>query len=288
MRLSFTAPLSGGTCTVRDFLRHCGVSAQLIKDVKYTDEGFLLDGARVHTNASVKAGQTVSFALPDQPFTTVQPEDIPLEIVYEDMHCMVLNQPAGMAAHPTLGYKSGTLANAFCGLMRARGTPAPFRAVNRLDRNTSGLMLCALNTYSAAALSHAVHKEYIAVLEGVLPLGSGEINAPIARCAGSLITREVRADGKASLTQYTVLATGGGHSLVRCVPKTGRTHQLRVHFAHIGHPMAGDDLYKGHTDFIARHALHCESLRFAVGGQEQHTVAVPPPQDMQTLINTLL
>lgn len=302
---------------LRDFLRRRGVSSTLARAVK-REGGFFCDGAPIHTDARLCAGQHILFALPPEPETDVLPQRLPLEIVYEDAHAMVLNKPAGQTVHPTRGYADGTLANAFCGVMAARGADTVFRPVNRLDKGTSGLVLCAMNAYAAPLLAASAQKVYYAVAEGMLESDSGAIDAPIALAHGSLIQRCVcgqdrqdaqdgqdRQDGRdaqdrqdardgrnaqdgqgrPSRTEYTVLARGGGHTLLRVVPVTGRTHQIRVHFASIGHPLAGDDLYGGSTAQLARPALHCGELSFLPPeGGARRTFRAALPADLQALL----
>ena len=134
--------------------------------------------------------------------------------------------------------------------------------MNRIDKDTSGLVLAAKNAYAAPLLARNVKKRYDAIAEGELPLGEGVIDAPIGRQAESIIGRCVTPEGKPSRTEYTILEADHGLSLAACVPVTGRTHQIRVHFASIGHPLAGDDLYGGSREKIGRQALHCASQTF--------------------------
>ena len=222
MTLEFTVEQKENGMLLRDFLRKRGVSAALAKGVKASD-GFFRDGAPVHTDMRLSAGQRISFALPPEPPTEVLPQALPLDILYEDAHAMVLNKPAGQTVHPTRGYADGTLANAFRGRMAARGSAAVFRPVNRLDRGTSGLVLCAMNAYAAPLLAAAVQKVYYAVAEGLVDGEEGAIDAPIALAHGSIIQRCVCGRGRPSRTEYRVLARGGGHTLLRVVPVTGRT-----------------------------------------------------------------
>lgn len=284
-QLSFVvSPQFEGRC-LRDFLREIGVSATLIKAVKNETGGFLANGDPVRTCDPVHRGQTVTFVLPPEPPTSVQPQMIPLSIAYESPHVMILEKPAGMAVHPTLNYKDGTLANAYMGLMYKRGEPGVFRPVNRIDKDTSGLVLCAKNAWSASMLAQSVSKEYLAIVEGTLP-ESGVIEEPIGRALGSIILRRVDPEGKPSRTEYTAEQCSGLHTLVRAVPITGRTHQLRVHFAHIGHPLAGDDLYGGSREYIGRHALHCAKITFEDPVSRRPVqVESPLPEDMKVLLN---
>ena len=277
MTLSFPVRPQQQGWLLRDVLRSCGVSSTMIRAVK-RDAGFFLDGLGVHTDVRVQAGQQVSFALPQEPASDVQPQPIPLQVCYCSEHTLVLDKPAGMAVHPTLNYKEGTLANGYCFLAAQKGWNGVFRPLNRLDRDTSGLVLCAQNAFAAPLLAQQVHKVYYAVVQGRMPLGSGRVDAPIDRAPGSIIQRCVSPQGKPSRTDYQVLAADGDHSLLRLVLATGRTHQIRVHMASIGHPLAGDDLYGGSRQWIGRHALHCGSLTFTepLGGGVHRTVSGLP------------
>ena len=176
----------------------------------------------------------------------------------------MLEKPPRLAVHPTLNYPLGTLANGYAAWAAQRGNSPVFRPVNRIDKDTSGLVLAAQNGYAAPLLAGRVEKLYYAVVEGELPLGPGVIDAPIGRQGGSIIGRCVTPDGKPSRTEYTILKAENGLSLAACVPVTGRTHQIRVHFASIGHPLAGDDLYGGSRARIGRQALHCARQTFRV------------------------
>lgn len=206
MELSFIVPprFEGGC--LRDFLRASGVSATLIKAVKNETGGFWVEDGPARTCDTVHAGQMVTFVLPPEKPTTVEPQDIPLTIAYESQHVMVLEKPAGMAVHPTLNYADGTLANAYMGLLRQRGQQGVFRPVNRIDKDTSGLVLCAKNAYAAPLLAKGVSKVYRAVLEGCPDRKEGQIDAPIDRAPGSIILRRVSPEGKPSHTRYTVEA----------------------------------------------------------------------------------
>lgn len=284
MELRYIVPPEAEGQSLGLFLRTCGVTAGLIKTVKHTGQGFFADGQALHTNQKVHAGQCVSFALPPEPATSVLPQPIPVSIVYEDEFAVVLDKPAGLAVHPTLNYPDHTLANGWIYHLQSQGKNGVFRPINRIDKNTSGLVLCAQNAFAAPLLSGKVQKCYFAIVQGSLPLGPGRVEAPIGRQGDSIIGRCVTPEGKYSLTEYTVLASSAAYSLLACTPRTGRTHQIRVHMAYLGHPLAGDTLYGGNTDVVGRHMLHCGVLHFVhpVTG-EKIRVTSPFPTDMREL-----
>lgn len=279
-QLRYTVAPQYDGARLSSFLREQGVTAGTIKAVKYRGEGFAANGIPVHTDHLVRAGEVISFALPPEKETSVAPEPIPLAVVYEDEYAAVIEKPAGLAVHPTLNYPAHTLANGWVYWMQQRGSPAVFRPVNRLDKNTSGLVLCAKSAFAAAALARGVEKRYLALVQGRMQPPVGEISAPIGHREGSIIGRCVCEGGKPSVTRYRMLAQDGVASLVLCRLLTGRTHQIRVHMAHLGHPLLGDTLYGGGEE-LARHGLHCAAMRFEqpVTGR-QITVYSPLPADM--------
>ena len=166
-----------------------------------------------------------------------------------------------------------------------RGENRIFRAINRLDKNTSGLVLIALDAHSAEKLKGNVDKTYTAIVQGTVAPKQGIIELPIAREKESIITRCVRQDGQYAKTEYTVVKQNNSFSLLDIKLHTGRTHQIRVHFSHLGYPLAGDDLYGGNTDFISRHALHCRKLEFVSPETNQKVVINSKiPQDMADIV----
>ncbi|WP_423404602.1 RluA family pseudouridine synthase [Faecalibacterium prausnitzii] len=300
MKLIFPVPPEADGALLRNFLRQCAVSTDLARAVKFRGSGFWAGGQPILANRRVEAGQDIWFELPaDGAGVAPQPE-IPVNVVYEDAFAVVLEKPPHLAVHPTLNYPLDTLANGYAARMEARGESPVFRPVNRIDKDTSGLVLAAKHAYAAPLLARNVEKLYYAVVEGELPLGPGVIDAPIGRQTESIIGRCVTPDGKPSRTEYTILKAENGLSLAACVPVTGRTHQIRVHFASIGHPLAGDDLYGGSRKRIGRQALHCarqsfrvpeyemtpEGIRITVPPLEQSravTVKSPLPPDLRAL-----
>lgn len=280
--LSFTVPPSAEGSRLGVFLRTQGVSASCIKAVKHQGEGFYADGNPLHTDQPVHAGQRITFALAPEPPTTVTPQPVPFRILREDAFAAVVDKPAGIAVHPTLNHPDGTLANGWLYHLQQQGRTGVFRPVNRIDKNTSGLVLLAQNSFAAPALAAHVTKCYLALAEGCIAPQTLQIDAPIARRGDSIIGRCVRPDGKPSLTRLRVLGCGGGHTLLACQPVTGRTHQIRVHTSHLGHPLAGDTLYGGHPNLMQRHALHCVSLCYRDPvTREDVSCFCPPPRDFE-------
>lgn len=267
------------------------LSYTLLKSLKWRENAILLNGQSVHVDAIVHAGDVVSVALSER----TPREDLYCEntaapdIVYEDEDLLVLNKPAGVAMHPKADDAAApSLAAMLTGYLGEGSVP---HFVSRLDKGTSGLLIAAKSGYVHDRLRRALHsselrREYRAVAVGQVTPPRGVINAPIGRADGSIIRRCVREDGLVSRTEYEVLQTTERFTLLRLRPETGRTHQLRVHMAYLGHPLAGDWLY-GTEDknLIARPALHSYELWFTqpITGQELHFTA-PIPQDMQRLL----
>lgn len=267
MHLTFPVPDTMQTqegVLLRNFLRQCEISTELSRAVKFRGSGFFADGVPVLANQRVKPGQKIRFELPPESDGVAPDAQIPVRVVYEDAFAIVLEKPPRLAVHPTLNYPGGTLANGYVAWAAQNGSSPVFRPVNRIDKDTSGLVLAAKHTYAAPLLARKVKKIYYAIVEGELPLGPGVIDAPIGRRGDSIIGRCVTPEGKPSRTEYTILQAKNGLSLAACVPVTGRTHQIRVHFASTGHPLAGDDLYGGSRERIGRQALHCASQTFYV------------------------
>lgn len=267
------------------------LSYTLLKSLKWRENAILLNGQSVHVNAIVHAGDVVSVALSER----TPREDLYCanaakpDIVYEDDDLLVLNKPAGVAMHPKSGDASAPSLAAMLTSYLGEGSVPHF--VSRLDKGTSGLLIAAKSGYVHDRLRRALHssdlrREYRAVAVGRVEPPYGVIDAPIGRAEGSIIRRCVRSDGLPSLTEYETLQVNDRFTLLRLRPQTGRTHQLRVHMAYLGHPLAGDWLY-GTEDktLIARPALHSYELWFTqpVTGQELHFTA-PIPQDMQRLM----
>ena len=267
------------------------LSYTLLKSLKWRENAILLNGQSVHVNAIVHAGDVVSVALSERtPREDLYRKNAAApDIVFEDEDLLVLNKPAGVAMHPKADDAAApSLAAMLTGYLGEGSVP---HFVSRLDKGTSGLLIAAKSGYVHDRLRRALHsselrREYRAVAVGQVTPPRGVIDAPIGRAEGSIIRRCVREDGLVSRTEYEVLQTAERFTLLRLRPETGRTHQLRVHMAYLGHPLAGDWLY-GTEDknLIARPALHSYELWFThpVSGQGLHFTA-PIPQDMQRLL----
>lgn len=251
-----------GEIKIREYLRRLGFSTSLIAIVKY--DGVLLNGVAVHMRATVKNGDIISIALPEGESEGIEPIPIPINVIFEDEHILAVSKPTNMPTHPSRGNSLPTLANAVRAYL---DKPFIFRAISRLDRDTSGIVLIAKNQLSAAILSRdmkrgSFKKIYEAIVKGIPSPKEGEINAPIAREAEGSIKRVVRDDGKHALTRYRVIDTDSdGNATVELEAVTGRTHQLRVHMAYVGHPLIGDFLY-GERIEGETYRLHCKLLEF--------------------------
>ena len=248
------------------------------------DYGILLNGKKEFVNKLAAKGDVLKINLPEENSENIVPNNIPLHILFEDDDILVVNKPPNMPTHPSLGHFEGTLAN---GVMHYfRDIPFTFRAVTRLDRDTSGVVLLAKNIVSADRLSKSlikneIEKEYVALCTGTPTPASGTIDAPIKREKEGIIKRCIAPDGKPAVTNYEVIKEKDGLSLVRLFPKTGRTHQLRLHLSHIGTPIYSDFLY-GEEIPGERTRLHCRSLTFPHPfSKEMLKIPAPLPDDMK-------
>ena len=274
----YTIPPAYDGATVQTFLRReLGMSSRMVVRLKFKADGITVNGERLRSIDRVYAGQTLVLR-PPQDEVHIDGIDLPLSVVYEDDDVLVVDKPPYLAVHPSAGLTTPTLANAVVAHFEKQGTPLSFRPVNRLDRNTSGLLLAAKNPHVAFALGGKPYKEYLAVVLGRLQ-GNGVVNEPIRVKEGSCITREVGEGGKDSITHYEALCSDGTVTLVRLWLETGRTHQIRVHMAWLGYPLAGDTMYGTDTDEMPRHALHCTRMTVDYGGVTREFVS-PMPDDM--------
>lgn len=302
--------------TIKDWLYANNVSRSLITRLKKLESGIAVNGVHATVRQVLHINDELMLALDDcdtDENLTLVASEMPLCIIYEDRDMIAVNKPAGIPTHPSHGHFTDTLANGLAYYYKSSGTPFVFRAVNRLDRNTSGVVLVAKNQYSASTLNALmqagkIRKTYIAALNGIPEPLCGTITAPIRRRSGTVILREALgsdessefitgnkdAIAKSATTVYETLAKNRTASIIRAEPITGRTHQLRVHFAYIGTPLIGDGLYgsaeSNPTEFdaeIKRHALHAASL---VVEREEGVLSFDAklPLDMQMLCNKII
>ena len=273
--------------TIQKFLKAQGFSATVIRHLKETTEGILNNGvwARVHETLSV--GDVLTLRLTeDESSENIVPVNLPLNIIYEDQDLLIINKSADMPIHPSQGNYDNTLANACAYYFEQKGEPFTYRCINRLDRDTTGLLILARHAYSASLLStmvakREIHREYRALVTGLLP-EEGTVEAPIARVDGSTIEREVNFEtGEFARTHFKRLEYKNGYSLASLKLDTGRTHQSRVHMQHIGHPLPGDFLYNPDYSIIQRQALHSYRLTFTHPiTKEVMDFVAPLPDDM--------
>ncbi len=277
--------------------RHLGLSGAVLRRVKWLDDGITLDGVRVNVRVRAEAGQTLSVRLTDPlrwasaGFPGVVPVEGPLDIVYEDQDLIVVNKAPGVLVHPGHGHFDDTLGNFLMYHYKMSGDESGFHPVHRLDKGTSGLMVAAKHAHAQERLKNQLHtgdfrRVYLAVCDGVPPEPAGVIDAPIGPAEGSLTAREVRPGGKPARTYYQVAEAWDSRALVELELATGRTHQIRVHMAHLGCPLTGDFLYgTENNDLIRRPALHSARLALThpVTG-ERLNFSIPLPADMAALI----
>ena len=279
--------------TVGQYLEELGCSRNVISRLKTSPAGLCVDGTEVFSSYRLTAGETLTICLPEEETPQAfAPEPMDLNFVYEDEDLLVVNKASGVPVHPSPGHYTGTLANGMAWYFLQKGEPFVYRAVNRLDRDTTGLLILARNQLSASILSsmgekRLIRREYLAIAKGKVP-EEGIIDAPIARKEGSILERIVSPGGETARTRYRTLLYRPSLdlSLVSLRLETGRTHQIRVHMAHIGHPLPGDFLYCPDFSVIRRQALHSHALTFPhpITKKELHFEA-PLPDDMQFILS---
>ena len=277
--------------TTRQYLQERGISKTSLTDIKLLGGNILVDGIHVTVRHVLKKGEQLTVIFPvEEPSQTILPEKIPLYIVYEDDYVLVINKPAFINTIPSREHPTGSLVNALMGYYKEIGLMAAPHIVTRLDRNTSGLVLVAKYRHIHHILSKQqqekqVKREYEAFIEGTVVENNGTIEAPIGRKQDSIIERTVTDDGQYACTHFQIIERYGPFTHVRVMPETGRTHQIRVHMAYIGHPLVGDDLYGGSQFFLNRQALHCRRIQFLHPVMEKTMeFSVPLPEDMEKLL----
>ena len=273
--------------TVLDFLRKKGFSRHILSSMKADKEALTRNGQRIGGREHLLAGDHFRVRLLETIDSDgIVPVSMPLSILYEDEDILVINKPADMPVHPSIGNYTNTLANGVTAYLDAKGEHSTFLCINRLDRDTSGALILAKNAFSAAVLStqmrnRQIRRTYLAVVEGITP-PNGTISAPISRVDDSVIERHVDfLHGEPAVTHYERLETKNEHSLLEIHLETGRTHQIRVHMGYIGHPLPADYLYHPEYDCFKRQPLHSLQLEFRHPVTDKSMCLLAPvPEDM--------
>lgn len=278
--------------SIRQYLQEIhSFSRRIIIALKFEGGQILVNGFPKTVRYRLAVGDLLTVIFPKETIgANLKPEEMLLDIVYEDNDIIIVNKQAGMATMPGVNHQTGTVANGLLAYYKKKNIPYTIHVVTRLDRDTSGLMLIAKHRYSHSLLAEShlhgkLKREYTALVEGHLEDKHGKIDAKIARKEDSIIERTVDEHGKEAITNYRVVGEYNDHSLVNIELETGRTHQIRVHFSYVGHPLLGDDLYGKRSEQINRHALHCGQLSFEHPLTKQWlSFHEPIPADMRRLI----
>lgn len=291
--IPYEIPVSCQGMKVQDYLRDLGYSHRVILRLKEQPQAFFLNGSPAFSFARLTAGDLLQVRVTEEHPVKVPAFSFPEpEILWEDQDILVVSKPAGMAVHPSLGHHGDTLADWAAWHFQQKGQPFLFRAVSRLDRDTSGVLVLARHMVSACLLSaqmgrKEIRRTYLALVCGLCP-PQGRINAPIGRAPDSILRRQVDWEqGEAASTRYRRLLYHPAEdlSLVELSLDTGRTHQIRVHMAWIGHPLPGDFLYHPDFSLISRQPLHSAQVEFThpITGRPMK-IQAPLPQDMASLL----
>jgi 23S rRNA pseudouridine1911/1915/1917 synthase len=279
---------------VKELLRHqFNFSSRLRTKIK-KHRGVMLNGSPAEPWAVPKAGDVIAISIPDEVSYFI-PEAIPISPIYEDDDLLIINKQPGVVVHPTNGHPDHTIANGVTQYMEDTNQSFKIRFINRLDRDTSGLLALGKNSHAQDGFvkqmkSGLVEKRYLAVVKGILSEDEGTIDEPLGRPDPDQVHRGVVAGGNPSVTHFRVIKRfDTGYTLLELILETGRTHQIRVHLSHLGYPIVGDTLYGTSDDsLIKRQALHAESLSFLhpVTGKPL-TLKAPLPEDMNELLNRI-
>lgn len=289
----YTITPSDVPCTVGEYLKNKGYSRQIIIHLKKTEHGILQNGEWAYVRTPLVPGDVLKITLLEESASEhILPVPMEPDIVYEDEDLLVVNKPFDMPVHPSIHNYDNTLANGMAYYFQQKGETFIFRCVNRLDRDTTGLLILAKNALSASILSNdmkarKIHRTYQAVVSRIPVPASGTIDAPIARKEDSAIERCVDFEkGEPAVTHYRTLETKENLALVELSLETGRTHQIRVHMQHMGCPLLGDYLYNPDFTLINRVSLHSYSLSFVhpITGKSMYFCA-PLPKDMAGLLS---
>lgn len=278
--------------TVKDLLKHNKISVAMTTKLKKKENGILLNGKRVFVTEKLSTGDILELLTESEDDCSefIYPTEGTLDILYEDEDFLAVNKPPYLPVHPSKGHPYDSLANIVVYYYKQKNENFTFRCVNRLDKDTSGVTLIAKNAYAhelmrRLSIENQIHKTYYAIIHGTPQPMEGKIDLPIYRPEEATIKRIVDPRGKKAITIYKTVKTNDEISLVKINLVTGRTHQIRVHFAHIGHPLAGDFLYGNENDgVISRQALHCGEIQFTHPVSEKNIILKAEfPEDMKNI-----
>ena len=257
--IAFTVPETYDNKKLCAFLlREAQISSALYATLRQIPLAVTRGGETIRSADRVRAGDVIHIILPSEK-TTLIPTPMELEILYEDADMLAVNKSGFLAMHPSHAHREDTLANGVTAYLQRGGIDGVFHAVGRLDKGTSGVAVCAKHAYAASRMNGRTQKTYLALVDRA-DCGSGTVDVPIYRPDPGKTTRACGKTGEEAVTHYETIASGGGKSLVRLTPETGRTHQIRVHMAYIGAPLTGDSLYGTSVPGLGRHLLHCAQV----------------------------
>ena len=269
------------------------ISDRLLLRLK-KEKKIFLNNQKSYSRASIKNGDVISVLIDfKEESSNIVPTKMELNILFEDEYLLIANKPSNIAIHPSHTHYSNSLSNGVKYYFDSINLKKKIRIVNRLDKNTSGIVIFAKNEYIQECLirqmkNNTFKKEYIAIVDGILTEKIGTISASIARKDNSIIERCISPNGASAITHYKVLKEYTSHSLVQFILETGRTHQIRVHSAYIGHSITGDTLYGNTSQYISRQALHCSKLSFIHPiSHKKMCIEAPIPQDMYNFLKSL-
>ncbi len=278
--VSFTIDMAHDGRQIKQFLQEFGVSSALLTHLKQTENGIQKNGVFAKAIERLHTGDVLTIHMENQGHMP-SPKAMDIPVLYEDEDLLVVNKPPLLPVHESRNHIGDTLSNFVAYHMKE---DTAFRAVYRLDRDTSGAVLIAKHELAAAKLAGKVEKDYYAVVSGVITQ-AGTVDLPIARCGDSIIKRRVDESGERAVTHYTPVSTKDNTTLLKLRLDTGRTHQIRVHMTYLGHPLLGDTLYGSDDSRITRQALHCKEIRFIHPITEQPMrITCDFPGDMKSLI----
>lgn len=282
--------------SIQQFLRgHLGLSKSQIRSLKFRENGITVNNNRCRINYTLTNGDILNLTLEEETSVShIVPLFRPISILYEDDDVLVVNKPAGILVHPVGGHYKDTLSNMVSAYYQKQKEDITIRPVGRLDKDTSGAVIFAKNKIAAARFSQkncnsGFEKEYLAVVSGIPDKAKGEICSPLSRCPGKPLKMQVDSNGKSAFTSYKVEKTFSSASLLRVKIATGRTHQIRVHMASIGHPLLGDRLYGTEKSLslegFSRTALHAASVQFQQPFSGQIIrIEAPLPEDFEAYL----